>query len=164
MVSPTTAMRMSHKIWMSASVIVLTAIATVAVIAVWNRQDMTIAATSPLDPTCDLQQGPCPAVFPDGRRITLSILPRPVKGVTPLRLEVRTEGLDARSVEVDFRGLGMNMGHNRPRLKRDSKDRYSGPGMLSVCILERMFWEATVLADTDRGVIAAPFRFTTTRR
>ncbi len=157
-------MQITHKIWMSASAIVLAAIITVVVLGIRSQHDRAIAAIAPLDPSCDLQQGPCPAVFPDGSRITLSILPQPVKGVTPLQLEVWTEGLDAHSVEVDFRGLGMNMGYNRPRLERESKGRYSGSGMLSVCVLDRMFWEATVLADTHRGIMAAPFRFATTRQ
>ncbi len=156
-------MQITHKIWISGAAIVLTAIVAAAVMKVWSQHHRTIAVIAPLDPSCDLQQGPCPAVFTDGSRIILSILPQPIKGVTPLQLEVRTEGLDARSVEVDFRGLGMHMGYNRPRLERDSKGHYSGSGMLSVCVLDQMLWEATVLADTDGGIMAAPFRFTTTR-
>ena len=64
---------------------------------------------------------------------------------------------------MDFRGLGMNMGYNRPRLQGDAEGQYSGSGMLAICVMERMPWEATVLVTTDDGVMAAPFRFETIR-
>ncbi len=146
---------------MSATAIVLTAVVTVALIRVWNKGGREIAAVAQADPSCDLQTGPCRAEFPGGGRIDLSIHPRPIEGLKPLRLEVHTEGLEARSVEVDFRGLGMEMGYNRPQLERGADGNYSGAGMISVCVLGRMFWEVTVLANTKAGVLAAPFRFET---
>ena len=79
-------------------------------------------------------------------------------------LEVKTEGMEVDTVEVDFRGLGMNMGYNRPRLEKKTDGIFSGTGVLSTCILKRMPWEAMVLATTGEGVMAAPFRFETVRR
>jgi hypothetical protein len=58
----------------------------------------------------------------------------------------------------------MNMGYNRPKLEPADEGRFSGTGVLSVCVLDRMTWEATVLASTDRGIMAAPFRFETMRK
>ena len=159
-------MEITHRIWMGASAVAL--VAAVAVAAIHIRAQMTgdneIAAMAPLDPACDIQMGSCEAIFPDGSRVSLTISPRPIQALKPLQIQVTTEGLAPQEVEVDFRGLGMNMGYNRPRLKRQAQGRYSGSGMLAICVMERMSWEATVLARTDDGVMAAPFRFDTKRQ
>ncbi len=159
-------MHMTHRIWMGASAVAL--VAAVAVAAIHIRSQMTgdneITAMAPLDPSCDIQTGTCEALFPNGNRVSLSISPRPIQALKPLEIQVTTEGLDPREVEVDFRGLGMNMGYNRPRLQKEAEGQYSGSGMLAICVVERMSWEATVLARTDDGVMAAPFRFDTLRQ
>jgi hypothetical protein len=154
---------MTYRTWIGASAAVLLTAVTAAALYLWNQTgiDNGITAVAAVDPTCDLQQGACQARFADGGRITLTLLPRPVQGLHPIRIQVLTEGIDARAMEVDFRGQGMNMGFNRPRLKLESAGRYAGSGMLSACILERMSWEATVLARTDQGLLAAPFVFET---
>lgn len=157
-------MRMTHKIWMGTSVTVLVAVLAVAGWQLWQQSQQEIAVIAPLDPNCDLQQGPCKAYFPNGDQLTLSIAPRPIVGLKQLALQVQLEGIEADGVEVDFRGLGMNMGYNRPRLKPESEGRFSGTGILSVCVEEHMNWEATVLAHTAEGIMAAPFRFETLRK
>ena len=158
-------MQITYRTFLGASAIAILAAATIAGVYIWNQMDSAgkIAAFAPLDASCDIQQGPCQAVFPDGGRISLSIDPRPIQGLQPLQIQVTTEGLDAQEVSVDFRGLGMSMGYNRPHLKKKAEGQFSGSGMLSVCVLQRMTWEATVLAKADHGVMAAPFRFETVR-
>ena len=150
---------------MGASAIALLAAVAAGASYIWTQRhaDGEIAELAPLDPSCDIQQGTCQAVFTDGGRMTLSILPRPIQAMKPLDIRVTTEGIDAHSVEVDFRGLGMNMGYNRPRLETQGEGQHAGSGMLAICVSERMSWEATVLARTDQGIMAAPFRFDTIR-
>jgi len=143
--------------------LILVAVIVVGGLYIWNQTPANIVATAPLDAHCDLQAGPCESRFPGGGRVLFSISPQPIVGLKPLQLKVRAEGLSPQAVEVDFRGLGMNMGFNRPRLQKDSAGEYSGTGILSVCILDRMAWEATVLVSTRDGVYAAPFRFETIR-
>jgi len=154
---------MSQKIWMGATAVILVAVVVVAGLQIWNQKPKNILATAALDESCDLEAGPCESSFPGKGRVSLSIAPRPIVGLKPLELKVQTEGIEAQSVDVDFRGLGMNMGFNRPRLQKKSDGGFSGTGTLSVCILERMTWEATVLVTTREGVFAAPFRFETIR-
>lgn len=151
---------------MGASSAALVAAVAVAAIHIWSQMtgDSEITASAPLDPSCDIQQETCHALFPDGSRMTLSISPRPIQALKPLEIQVTTEGLDPQAVEVDFRGLGMNMGFNRPHLEKQAEGHYSGSGMLAICVTDRMSWEATVLARTDDGVMAAPFRFDTIRQ
>ena len=159
-------MRITHRIWMGASAVALVAAVAVAAIHIRSRMtgDSEITAIAPLDPSCDIQTETCEGLFPDGSRLRLSISPRPIQALKPLEIQVTTQGIDAQAVEVDFRGLGMNMGYNRPRLMKDAEGQYSGSGMLAICVMKRMAWEATVLARTDDGVMAAPFRFDTLRQ
>ena len=155
-------MRTKTWIWTLGSVLTLAAIG-VTLVKVWPLLHPRVIAVAPLDPECDLQAGPCTAVFPDGGRVRFGIEPRPIPVVQPLVLRVRTEALEASRVEVDFSGVDMNMGFNRATLHREGPGTYRGKGILPVCVRARMAWEARVLVQTPEGTLAAPFRFDTVR-
>jgi hypothetical protein len=110
------------------------------------------------EPGCDLQRQACAAVLADGARIELSIAPRPIPILTPLRVEVMVTGIDARKVEVDFAGETMNMGYNRIELSAAGNGRYAGEASLPVCVSGGMNWMMTVLVETGRQRIAVPYR------
>jgi hypothetical protein len=120
-------------------------------------------ARAPLNPDCELRKGACTVVFGDGGEVTLSIEPRTIPLVEPLRLTVTLSGLEPKGVEVDFSGVDMNMGYNRVRLEAQGDGRYAGRGILPVCVRARMTWEAKVLLAVDGGYLIAPFRFDTYR-
>lgn len=111
------------------------------------------------EPGCDLHRRACAARLPDGARIELSIAPRPIPMVTPLQVEVRTPGLEAVKVEVDFAGVDMNMGFNRPELAASGPGLFRAEAMLPVCVTGKMAWQATVIVEAGRQRIAVPFRF-----
>ncbi|KAA3621768.1 MAG: hypothetical protein DWQ08_13625 [Proteobacteria bacterium] len=121
-----------------------------------------IRETADVDPVCDIQRNACTAAFSGDRRVTLTLSPRPVKPVSPFTVSVDTGAIAARKVKIDFAGEGMDMGFNRPELSASGDNRFEGRATLSVCTLDRMYWRATVLVDTDGGVLTAPFRFVTT--
>lgn len=108
---------------------------------------------------CDLQQAACGATLPDGRRLELELLPRPVPMGGPFAATVVLSGHSATSVSVDFAGVEMNMGLNRYVLTADGNGRYRGNVTLPVCVSGRMLWQATVLVETGRQRLAVPFRF-----
>lgn len=114
-----------------------------------------------VEPGCNLHRGPCFASLPGGGRIELSIEPRPIPTVQPLTVRIGVGGIEARSAAIDFAGIGMNMGYNRPTLDAVAGG-FAGGASLPVCITGSMSWEATVLLETDRLRIAAPFRFDST--
>ena len=97
-------------------------------------------------------------LLPGGGRVRFAVEPSAIPVVEPLRLQVWTEDLDVSLVEVDFSGVDMNMGFNRPRLERVAPGRFAGEGMLPVCVRARMSWEARVLLHTPGGLQAVPFR------
>lgn len=115
--------------------------------------------TANVEPGCDLQRRACPASLPGGGRIELSITPRPIAFLQPLRIEVTTERIEAASVTVDFAGESMNMGYNRSELKAVAPGRHTGEASLPVCVTGAMTWIATVIIETDRQRIAVPYRF-----
>ncbi len=114
--------------------------------------------TGMVEPGCDLQRRACPATLPQGR-MELSITPRPILFLQPLRVEVTVSGIEARKVEVDFAGESMNMGYNRSELTASGSGRYGGETSLPVCVSGGMTWVATVIIETDRQRIAVPYRF-----
>jgi hypothetical protein len=111
------------------------------------------------EPGCDLHKRACAAQIPGGGRIELSIAPRPIPMVTPLQVEVRLAGIEAARVDVDLAGVDMNMGYNRPQLAATGPGRFAGEAMLPVCVTGKMAWQATVIVESGRQRIAAPFRF-----
>ena len=151
-----------NKLWVVAILLFL-AVAGVATYKVLPLLHPEVVRIASLDPECDLRAGPCSGLLPGGGRITFGIKPESIPVVTPLEFEVKLEGLDASGVEVDFQGIGMNMGFNRPKLAARNGGGYAGNGMLPVCITDAMEWEAKVLVYTDDGIVAAPFRFITVK-
>lgn len=151
---------MKQLLWGGLAVILI-ALTVAAVLRLWPLLNPEIMASAPLDEGCDLRQGPCVSRLPDGATIEFGIEPRTIPLLQPLQLQVRIAGLDAQAVEVDFQGVDMNMGYNRPRLTAAEQGRFSGAAVLPVCVREWMEWEALVLVHTDRGIVAAPFRFET---
>lgn len=113
------------------------------------------------DSDCNLRDGPCHAEIPSGGNIEFSIEPPSIPLMKPLSLRVKVRDIDVSTVEIDFVGIGMNMGYNRPQLYQVSNDHFKGSTTLPVCILQRMQWEARLLLETEKGTVMAPFRFYT---
>ncbi|PWB49130.1 MAG: hypothetical protein C3F18_10615 [Nitrosomonadales bacterium] len=148
---------------MTAIAALILAIGAAIAAKLWLVPSPEASVTAPLDPACDLHAGPCASAIPGGGRIELSIEPRPIPLLRPLRLAVKTQGLDARLVEVDFTGVDMNMGYNRPQLKQEGEYRFSGETTLPVCITGGMAWQAAVVVTTPKLKVVAPFRFSSSR-
>lgn len=158
----TTAEKKSSKLWTIVAVLVLAILLAVS----YKLKDFlkpSVTTTAVLNESCDLRKGSCTSELPDGGKVTLSINPNDIPILRPLTLQVQTEGVDASTVEVDFIGIGMEMGYNRPKLGAVDKENFKGEAILPVCVRSKMDWEARVLLKTDKGTIMAPFRFFTTK-
>ncbi len=154
--------KFDRNLWLAVGALFL-ALIVVAIYKFRPLLNPELAAVAPIDQNCDLRSGPCVGRFADGTEISFSIEPRTIPLVETLQLKAMVKGVFAQNVEVDFIGLNMDMGFNRSRLKADGDGRFSGSGVLPVCIMTVMMWEARVMVRTAQGVIAAPFRFSTTR-
>lgn len=108
---------------------------------------------------CDLHKQACAAQLPDGGRVELSSSVLPIPMVKPFKVQVAVSGLKASRVEVDFTGIDMNMGLNRPVLVDQGSGRFVAEANLPVCITGEMDWQATVLIESGNQRIAIPYRF-----
>ena len=154
--------RTTTTLWLLAGLLFL-ALAGVATYKVWPLLHPELVAEAPLDPECDLRAGPCTGILPDGGRISFAITPRDIPVIKPLRFQVELEDVDASGVEVDLQGVDMNMGYNRPRLDARGEGHFEGDAIIPVCVRDAMEWEARVLVRSDKGTVAAPFRFITVK-
>ena len=140
---------------------ILLALALVAIVGyklspiVLPKADLTVTPAA----GCDLHRDACHADLPGGGRIELSIAPHPIPVVKPLTVTATISGMAADKVEIDFAGVTMNMGLNRPTLQVAGKGRYSGEATLPVCVSGRMGWRATLMVESGRQRIAIPFLF-----
>lgn len=136
--------------------LILLAIALIGVVT-WKLQPKSDVAV-PLS-TCNLNLQSCAADLPGGGGLEFSIEPRPIPVLRPLVLRVTVRGIEPEKVEVDFAGTAMNMGFNRPQLKRAATGGYEGQTTLPVCVSGEMEWQATVIVTARGKAIALPFRF-----
>lgn len=143
--------------------VMLIVVSAIAVYKVWPLLFPKVYLAAVVDPHCDLRAGPCTSPLPGGASVTFSIEPRSIPVMRPLKFEVDLEGLAAKGVQIDFSGVDMNMGFNRPTLQRQTTGHYSGEGRLPVCVRDAMEWEARVLVETDDGLVSAPYRFITVK-
>ena len=137
--------------------------AAVAVYKVYPLLEPESVESAALDPECDLRAGPCVTKLSGGGTIALALTPRDIPLLKPLQVEVLVEGIEADAASVDFKGVDMNMGFNRPQLTAVGPGRFTGTAVLPVCVRNAMEWQATVLVESSRGLLAAPFRFITVK-
>ena len=81
-----------------------------------------------------------------------------------LSLRVALDGIDVDGVQVDIKGINMDMGLNRTRLEKVSPLVWRGTTMLPVCAMQVMEWEASVWLEKDGDVLAIPHHFKTRRK
>jgi hypothetical protein len=115
------------------------------------------------DPACNLQHQACMVKLLSGGGVELSMGTRPIPMVKPFEVRVTTTGFVPTRVEVDFAGIDMNMGLNRPELTAHGDGRFAGQVMLPVCITGAMDWQVTVLIESGGERIAIPYRFSSGR-
>jgi hypothetical protein len=141
--------------------LLLVGIAAVVGVKLDKATQKSVEMRAASNPDCILRDGPCSAHLPAGGSIEFEITPHSIPLMKPLSLTVSVRDIEVSAAEIDFVGIGMNMGYNRPQLKKTSSTRFEGKTTLPVCILQRMQWQANLLLETDSGTVMAPFRFYT---
>ena len=123
------------------------------------KADITVTPEA----SCDLHRQACSVALPAGGSVELSMGSRPIPMVKPFEVAVAADGFVPERVEVDFSGIDMNMGLNRPQLTKRGDGKFVAEATLPVCITGGMDWQATVLIETGSQRIAIPYRFSTGR-
>jgi len=139
---------------------ILAAVAALGILAFYAspllapRSDVSLPVSD-----CDLGSGPCAVTLPTGGVAEIELSPRPIPALRPLQVSVALRDSNADKVEVDFAGVDMQMGFNRPQLTPAADGRFNGTTSLPVCVTGSMPWQATVMIHSGRSIIAVPFRF-----
>jgi hypothetical protein len=126
-----------------------------------SSKNDVIVENAVVEQNCNLNKRSCSALLSENASIVFSILPREIPLLKPLDLQVRLKNIDAIEVEVEIKGINLNMGKFRTKLKADKDFIYHGISSLSVCSKKIMIWEAIVIVKSKQKIILAPFRFET---
>jgi len=110
---------------------------------------------------CDLNLTACTATAENRGDVTLTITPRPIPLVKPIKIVVATTVADVKGVDVDFSGVDMDMGFNRFHLVANGNGEFVGDAMLPVCIRSRMTWEAKVTLQRGGETVVSSYQFDT---
>lgn len=121
------------------------------------QSDLSIAP----DPACDIQKQACEVALPGGGSLSFSVGSQPIPLLKPFALKVLVQGSQVSQVAIDFAGVDMEMGLNRPQLTETAPGVFVGEANLPLCITGQMTWQASILVDTPKARIAIPFRFVT---
>lgn len=107
---------------------------------------------------CDLREGPCSAVLPNGEILQLKITPTNMPVLTSVMLEVRTpHALKIKNMHIRFKGKEMNMGEFHYVFQCQKEGIYTAQTVLPTCVHDQMIWEATLNIDAKREQLTVPF-------
>lgn len=139
--------------------------------ATWYQQSMVSPGAVRHD--CDLQQGSCQLKVGDGT-LRLEAGPLPLRSLSPLKLSLSLDGMDARRIRADLQGAEMYMGINQFELEPATDPKTSGADKtdlpirsqhwqgkteLAVCTTGSMVWQLTLEIETPEGPQQHLFEF-----
>lgn len=112
-------------------------------------------------PTCQVDAGPCQALFEGGGTVELRVHPAPPQAGQPFTVEAKVAGWHAERVDIEFEGVDMNMGMFRETLSGGDSGVYEARITLPVCVTGAMRWHATLIVRHSRGEAHAVFKMKT---
>ena len=97
----------------------------------------------------------------DGSNITLSIEPKPIPLMKPIKLTIETKNVNLDKLDLKVFATNMNMGLIEKSLKKVNKNRYEGKITLPTCIVGNMIWNVNIIANKPTKSLGATFEFQT---
>ncbi len=113
------------------------------------------------DKSCDLHKEACSVTLKDGSIVTLSITPRPIPLMKPIKLLVTTKDINLDKLELKVFATNMNMGLIEKPIKKVKKDTYKAEITLPTCIVGNMIWDVNIIANKPSKSVGAVFEFQT---
>ncbi|MDX1810261.1 MAG: hypothetical protein R3331_12065 [Sulfurospirillaceae bacterium] len=110
---------------------------------------------------CDLHKNACEIKLKDGSKMSLSITPRTIPLLKPIRFQVSTHGIDTKVLQLKIYATNMNMGFHESVLKKVKEGLYEGNITLPTCIVGGMIWNANIIANKTNRSVGAIFEFKT---
>jgi len=113
------------------------------------------------NPNCDLHKSACEVLLRDKSSITLSIYPKDIPLMKPLKFLVKTKGIKLDKLQLKIYATNMNMGLTQATLKKIKPNLYEGFATLASCIKGGMIWNANIIANKPQKSLGATFKFVT---
>ncbi|MBA4501182.1 hypothetical protein [Marinobacterium marinum] len=123
----------------------------------WYQQQWA-PQTGVIHHDCDLQRGICQIELNNGR-LQLEAGPLPMRSLSPLRLTLRADGIEATSILADLQGKDMYMGVNQFELTPSAESLWHGQTELAVCTTGSMQWQLTLTIATPDTTQQHVFEF-----
>jgi protein SCO1 len=119
-------------------------------------------APSVAEQPCDLNEGPCRASLEGGASVEVTVQPRPIPLLKPLRIEARFAGGRASDVVLTATSETMDMGVTKVPLLL-AGEAFVGEASLPVCASDTLRWTARLDFVLDGAPRTATLRFSTHR-
>lgn len=113
------------------------------------------------DKNCNLHTEECKIILKDGSLMSLSIAPRSIPLLKPIRFQVKTKGINTNVLQLKVFATNMNMGFHESLLKKVKYGLYEGNITLPTCIVGNMIWNANIIANKTNRSVGAIFEFQT---
>jgi len=110
---------------------------------------------------CDLQQTSCFFSY-EGKQREIKILERPVLVNTKHTIQLTIPDTEVEEVWIDFKGVEIDMGYNRLKLKSKGTI-FEGKLYLPSCTLEVMTWKAMVILKNGDKMLGHVYKFKTVK-
>jgi hypothetical protein len=125
-----------------------------------QREEFAIDIEESFD--CNLHQEVCSFNVPNLGTGKFSLMPRPIRMNQNLQAMVKTDFSEQVEMWVDFMGVDVYMGYNRPKLN-GFQNHYEGQVFLPTCTAKHMTWKATILVKHKDKTYGYSYQFLTER-
>jgi hypothetical protein len=150
-------MNTQQKLWIG--VVLLSILVAVTVLNRINKP-LFLAEKATVNPNCDASGFPCEISFNQGGRVRLELSPQPIVAMKPLKVEAIVEGEAALAVDIQMTSTDMSMGTTRIALQSAGDGVYQATTIIPICSNDQMAWLAELHIETSKGLLIAPFKFT----
>jgi len=113
------------------------------------------------DVNCNLHNTPCKVVLKDGSSVILSIYPKNIPLMKPLKFSVKTKGIRLDKLQLQIFATNMNMGLTKTILIKKKPNLFEGNVTLASCVRGGMKWEANIIVNKFHKSLGATFKFKT---
>ncbi len=111
---------------------------------------------------CNLQEKPCTVLMPYGKEITFELSPRPVIMNQRIYTIVDANKHSLDTIQLDLKGIEMDMGYNRPILKDvENKHLFKQQIYMPACTSDYMHWQLTYLINFQQKEYSVVFKIKT---
>ena len=109
---------------------------------------------------CDLQKTQCNFHLPSNSQFNVSFSAKNIKANQLTEIILEGEDKDYVPFAIDFNGSEMEMGYNRPALKKEKSGKYKGSFILPTCSTATFSWRAIILyKNNENEILGVPFYF-----